>query len=70
MEKVKIEKIVDLLEKTPTDDGTYYGCLYDLYVLIKIAKGADTIEHGKWYTLKELEKEMEELHERIRRGLR
>ena len=30
-EKIEIEKISELLKKTQTDDGTFYGLLYDLF---------------------------------------
>ena len=35
-ENIKIEKISELLKKAPTDDGTFYGSLYDLYFFIEI----------------------------------
>ena len=50
------------LKKEQTDDGTFYGSLYDLYVLIGIAKGVNNINHGKGISLEELDKEMEALH--------
>ena len=31
-EDIPMEKISELLKKAPTDDGTFYGSLYDLYV--------------------------------------
>ena len=31
-EDIYIEKITELLKKAPTDDGTFYSSLYDLYV--------------------------------------
>ena len=33
-ENISIGKISELLKNAPTDDGTFYGCLYDLYVFI------------------------------------
>ncbi len=62
-EEVSIEKINELLKKSETDDGTFYGALYDLYLLIGIAKGIDDIKNGRGITLEELHKEMEELYE-------
>lgn len=61
-EDIQIEKIVELLKKSE-DDGTFYGTIYNLYVLIGIAKGVDNIRNGHGITLEELEKEMEELYE-------
>lgn len=62
-ENIPMEKISELLKKSQTDDGTFYGALYDLYVFIGLAKGANDIKNGKTVTLEELEKEMEELYE-------
>ena len=42
-ENISIGKISELLKNAPTDDGTFYGCLYDLYVLIGIVKGVSDI---------------------------
>ena len=66
-EKIEIEKISELLKKAQTDDGTFYGSLYDLYVLIGIAKGVNSINHGKGISLEELDREMEALHENTSR---
>ena len=68
-ENIKIEKISELLKKSPTDDGTFYGSLYDLYVLIGIAKGVNSIRQGNGISLEELDKEMEERHARYSRKL-
>lgn len=62
-EDIPMEKISELLKKAPTDDGTFYGSLYDLYVFIGLAKSADGIKNGRTMTLEELEKEMEALYE-------
>lgn len=62
-EDIPMEKISELLKKAPTDDGTFYGSLYDLYVFIGLAKSADDITNGRTITLEELEKEMEALYE-------
>lgn len=61
-EDLSMEKISELLKKAPTDDGTFYGALYDLYLFIGIAKGMDGIKNGRGMTLEELHKEMEELY--------
>lgn len=62
-ENISIEKISELLKNAPTDDGTFYGCLYDLYVFIGIAKGVSDINSENGITLEEHEKEMEALYE-------
>ena len=62
-EKIEIENIVELLKKASTDDGTFSGSLYDLYVLIGIAKGVNDINQGKGISLEELDREMEALYE-------
>ena len=66
-EDFSMEKISELLKKAPTDDGTFYGSIYDLYVLIGLAKSADDMKHGRCITLEELRKEMEERHARYSR---
>lgn len=66
-ENISIGKISELLKNTPTDDGTFYGCLYDLYVFISIAKGVSDINSGNGITLEEHEKEMEALYENYNR---
>lgn len=66
-EKIEIEKISELLKKAKTDDGTFYGSLYDLYVLIGIAKGVNSINHGKGISIEELDREMEALYENTSR---
>lgn len=66
-EKIEIEKISELLKKAQTDDGTLYGALYDLYVLIGIAKGVNSINHGNSISLEELDREMEALYENTNR---
>ena len=62
-EKIEVEKISELLKKAQTDDGTFYGSLYDLYVLIGIAKGVNSINHGNGISLENLRKEREALYE-------
>ena len=62
-ENIEIEKLTELLKKAPTDDGTFYGSLYDLYVLIGVVKGVDQINNGHGISLEELRKEREALYE-------
>lgn len=62
-EDISIEKISELLKKAQTDDGTFYGVLYDLYLFIGIAKGMDDIRNGRGITLEEFDKEREALYE-------
>lgn len=62
-ENIEIEKIVELLKKAPTDDGTFYSALYDLYIFIGISKGVDDIRNGRGMTLEEFNREMEALYE-------
>ncbi len=62
-ENISIEKITELLKKAPTDDGTFYSAIYDLYVLIGIAKGIDDINNGRGMPLEEFEKERKALYE-------
>lgn len=66
-EDFSMEKISELLKKAPTDDGTFYGALYDLYLFIGLAKSADDMKHDRCITLEELRKEMEERHARYSR---
>ena len=61
-EDIQIEKIVELQKKSE-DDGTFYGTIYSLYVLIGIAKGVDNIRNGRGITLEEFNKKMEALYE-------
>ena len=62
-EDIPMEKISELLKKAPTDDGTFYGSLYDLYVFIGLVKSVDDIKNGRTITLEELKKEMEALYD-------
>ncbi len=66
-EDIQMDKIVDLLKKAPTDDGTLYGAIYDLYVFIGITKGVDDIRNGRSITLEEFNKEREALYEHYTR---
>lgn len=67
-ENIEMEKIVKLLENSE-DDGTLYGNIYNLCVLIGIAKGVDDIRNGRGMTLEEFNKEMEGLRESYSRRL-
>ena len=67
-EDIPMEKISELLKKAPTDDGTFYGSLYDLYVFIGLVKSADDIKNGRTITLEELKKEMEALYDSTSKG--
>lgn len=62
-ENINIEKISELLKKAPTDDGTFYGAIYDLNVFIGIVRGVNSIVSGKGMTLEEFNKEREALYE-------
>lgn len=62
-EDIPMEKISELLKKAPTDDGTFYGSLYDLYVFIGLVKSADNVKNGRTITLDQLKKEMEALYD-------
>lgn len=66
-EDIKMETISELLKKSSTDDGTFYGCLYNLNVLIGINKGVDDIRNGRGMTLEEFKKEVDRLIERTSR---
>lgn len=66
-ENIEIEKLSELLKKAPTDDGTFYGALYDLYVLIGIAQGVNSINQGHSISLEELRKERKSLYESTNR---
>lgn len=66
-ENIEIQKLSELLKKAPTDDGTFYGSLYDLYVLISIAKGVNSINTEKGTSIESLIKEREALYESYNR---
>ena len=50
-ENISMKKISEMLKEAPTDDGTFYGSLYDLYVFIGLAKGVDDIKNGRTISL-------------------
>ena len=66
-EDIKLEKIVKLLEQNPQENNTLYHNIYNLYVLIGIAKGVNDIRNGRGMTLEEFNKEREELYEHYSR---
>lgn len=66
-ENIEIEKISETLKKNKTDDGTFYGSLYDLYVLINIARSIDNINHGHFMTLEESKERMMRKYETYNR---
>lgn len=66
-ENIEVEKIVELLKNCPEDDGTFLGCLYNLYFFIGISKGVDDMNNGRGMTLEEFKKEREALYERYSR---
>ena len=66
-ENIEIKKLSELLKESPTDDGTFYSSLYDLYVLIVITKGVNNINHGNGISLEELDREMQTLYESTNR---
>jgi len=57
-ENIKMEKIVKLLENAPTDDGTLYSSVYDLYVFIGLSKGVNDMNNGRGMTLEESRERM------------
>lgn len=57
-ENIKIDKISELLRKAPTDDGTFYGALYDLYVFIGIVQGVNSINNNERMTIEESKERM------------
>lgn len=65
-EDIQMEGIIELL-KNSEDDGTFYGTIYNLYVIIGIAKGVDNIRNGNGITLEEFKKEREALYENYSR---
>ena len=66
-EDIKLEKIIKLLEKNSKANNTLFDNIYNLYVLIGIAKGVDEMKKGQGMTLEEFNKEREELYGRYNR---
>ena len=65
-EEIKMEKIVDLLKKSEEND-TFFDSLYNLYVLIGIAKGVNEMNQGKGIPLEDFVAEREALYENYNR---
>lgn len=65
-EEIKIEKIVDLLKKSKENE-TFFDSLYNLYLLIGIAKGINEINQGKGIPLENFLAEREALYENYNR---
>lgn len=61
-ENISIEKIIDILKKSE-DDGTFYDSLYNLYILMGIAKGIDDVKDGKEMTIEESRERMMQKYE-------
>lgn len=61
-EEIELEKINVLLKNAKTDDGTFYGSLYDLYVFIGLVKGVNDIKQGNSVPIKDFIKEREALY--------
>ena len=66
-EDIKFEKIIKLLEKNSKANNTLFDNIYNLYVLIGIAKGVDEMKKGQGMTLEEFNKKREELYGRYNR---
>lgn len=54
---IQMEKISDILERYD-DLDTFYDCLYEIYVLIGVAKGVDDVNNGRGMTLEESRERM------------
>ena len=65
-EEIKMEKIVDLLKKSEKND-TFFDSLYNLYVLIGIAKGVNEMNQGNGISLEDFLAEREALYENYSR---
>ena len=65
-EEISIGKIVDLL-KNSKENKTFFDSLYNLYVLISIAKGVNEMNQGKGTPIEDFLAEREELYEAYNR---
>ena len=65
-EEISIEKIVDLL-KNCKENKTFFDSLYNLYVLISIAKGVNEMNQGKGTPIEDFLAEREALYEAYNR---
>lgn len=61
-EEIKMERIVDLLKKSKENE-TFFDSLYNLYVLVGIAKGVNEMNQGKGIPLEDFLAEREALYE-------
>ena len=68
-EDVWVGKLTELYKNSKTDDGTLYGALYDLYVLIEISKGINEIKFGNGTPIEEFCVEREIFYESYSRKL-
>ena len=65
-QKIKIEKIVDLLRNSDENE-TFCDSLYNLYVLIGIAKGVNEMNQVEGIPLEDFLAEREEFYEHYSR---
>ena len=65
-QKIKIEKIVDLLRNSDENE-TFCDSLYNLYVLIGIDKGVNEMNQGEGIPLEDFLAEREEFYEHYSR---
>ncbi len=56
-EIIQMEKISDLLERSD-DLETFYDCLYEIYVLIGVAKGIDDVNNDRGMSIEESKERM------------
>lgn len=57
-----MEKIKELLKDPKMDNESIYSLLYDLHFFAGLAEAEDDIRNGRYITLEEFDKEMEELY--------
>lgn len=67
-EEIKIEKIVDLFKKSKENE-TFFDSLYNLYVLIGIAKGVNEMNQENGIPIEDFLAEREALYESYSRKL-
>lgn len=56
------EFIVNSLKNIEVTEDTLFDIVYDLYVIVSIAKGMDDVQNGRVISLEDFEQEMEELY--------
>lgn len=61
-EEIKIEGIIDLLKKS-NENETFFDSLYNLYVLLGIAKGVNEMNKREGIPLEDFISEREALYE-------